>query len=86
VQRLAPELPGVTKRRPSEWLLRWLTNPLQMQAEDPEAMKLLAQWNNLSMPNVGLSEEQATFILEFLASRDAPDKGRGRKAPPAPSR
>jgi nitrite reductase (NO-forming) len=70
IQRLAPELAGVSRRRPREWLIRWLTDPLTMQASDPEAQKLLKQWNNLPMPDVGLSEEQASWILEFLKARE----------------
>jgi nitrite reductase (NO-forming) len=74
IKRMAPDLSGVTKRHPREWLLRWLIDPLKMQAEDPVAIKLMQEWNNLSMPNVGLSEEQATWILELLAWRDTARK------------
>ena len=78
IQRMAPDLAGIGRRRPREWLMRWLTNPLEMQASDPEAQKLLKEWNNLPMPDVGLSEEQATWILEFLEARElSPARRRG---------
>jgi nitrite reductase (NO-forming) len=66
--RMAPSLDGVLQRRPRQWLVSWLTDPPKMQAEDPTALELMKQWNNIPMPPVMLSPDQIEWVLEFLAS------------------
>lgn len=66
MMRLAPDLAGVTKRRTPEWLAKWLANPPKMQATDPTAMALLAQWKNVSMPDMMLTPMQIGWMLELL--------------------
>jgi nitrite reductase (NO-forming) len=72
--RLAPDLEGVMKRHTRDWLVRWLSNPTQMQASDPDAQALMQKWNNLPMPDMLLAPAQVEWLLEFLASRAVPGK------------
>ncbi len=66
--RLAgPDLKGVTSQRDSAWLLRWLQVPNLMLAEgDATATQLLQEYNNIPMPNLGVSEEEAVDILTYI--------------------
>jgi protein SCO1/2 len=64
---LGPDLMGVTERRPAAWLARWIREPDRMLAEgDGLARAQLAQYRNLPMPNLKLSEEQVASILAFI--------------------
>ena len=74
-----PDLKGVTARRDREWLARFISAPDKMLAQkDPTAAQLLQEYNNLPMPNLGLSDSDVTAILAYLDSQ-----GSGTAAPPA---
>ncbi|GIW52203.1 MAG: hypothetical protein KatS3mg081_1558 [Gemmatimonadales bacterium] len=67
-----PDLLGVTGRRDRAWLLRWIKEPDKVLAQgDPIAVELLAQFNNLPMPNLQLSDRQVEAVLSYLESVDA---------------
>jgi nitrite reductase (NO-forming) len=72
--RLAPDLVGVAQRRNRQWLMKWLTNPPKMQAEDPDAQQLMRQWNNVPMPDMLLSPEQVEWLTDFLSGSKTPPK------------
>lgn len=63
-KKLGPDLAGITRRRSDNWLSRWLKAPEKMLATDNEAKAMLKEFNNLPMPNQGLSDEE---IAQFLA-------------------
>lgn len=83
--RVGPDLKGVTAQRKRAWLIRWLLEPDKMLAEkDPIATKLLKKYNNVPMPNLGLSKAQAEELIAYLASVAQASKPRppaGKKAP-----
>ncbi len=65
--KLGPDLLGVVAKRDRQWLVRWLQEPDAMIAEkDPLAMALYTQYNNLAMPNVKLTEQQALDLIEYM--------------------
>lgn len=64
---VGPDLQGVTARRDAEWLARWILEPDEMLGEgDPIATQLLQEYNNVPMPNLGLTEAEVAAILLFL--------------------
>jgi protein SCO1/2 len=64
---LGPDLLGVTHKRDRAWLTRWMAEPDKMLAEkDPLAMKLLAEYNNLPMPNLGLNGVEIQDVLAYI--------------------
>jgi cytochrome oxidase Cu insertion factor (SCO1/SenC/PrrC family) len=66
-EALGPDLLGVTQRREKQWLLNWLKAPDQMlKKQDPIAMSLYKQYNNLAMPNMRLNKEEAQILLEYI--------------------
>lgn len=69
---IGPDLLGVTDRREKSWLIRWIVEPDKMLKEkDPIAIDLLKQFNQIPMPNLGVSETEAQNVLEHIASQSA---------------
>ena len=64
---VGPDLLGVTEIREKDWLTRWLLEPDKMLAEgDPIASEMLAEFNNVAMPNLGLTEADAAALIAFF--------------------
>lgn len=62
-----PDLQGIADRRDPEWLEHWLAEPDVMIAEgDPIALELLAQYNNVPMPNQHLALSEIDALLAYL--------------------
>lgn len=81
---VGPDLKGVTEKRPHEWLEQWVTAPDQMIAKkDDYAVKLLHQYHDVQMPNLGLSNSDVDNILAFLASPGAAGQASGPAPQPA---
>lgn len=66
MERLGPDLLGVTQRRERDWLVRWLAAPDEMLAQqDPIALELLATYK-LPMPNLSLNQQDIDALLEYI--------------------
>ncbi|KGJ99313.1 SCO family protein [Thalassotalea sp. ND16A] len=66
---LGPDLLGVVAKRDSKWLTRWLKVPDKMLAEkDPIAMQLFAQYQELAMPNLQLSDIDVAALIDYMAT------------------
>jgi mono/diheme cytochrome c family protein len=64
---VGPDLLGVTQRRDREWLRQWILVPDKMLAEgDPIATQLLQEYNNVPMPDLGLTDQQGEAIIAYL--------------------
>jgi cytochrome c2 len=64
---VGPDLEGVTARREPGWLTRWLAEPDVVLAEgDPIAVRLLAESNNIPMPNLGLTDTEVASLVAYL--------------------
>ncbi len=82
-RRIGPDLRGVLERRQTDWLVRWITRPDQMLAEkDPVALKLLAESNQIPMPNLGVTEPEARALLDYIRSESAAPIPAAAAAPP----
>lgn len=69
---VGPDLKGVTTRREHSWLISFITGPDKMVLQgDPIAQQIVKEFG-LLMPNLGISEADATAILEYIATQ-APD-------------
>jgi len=64
---VGPDLLWVTRKRDRAWLTRWLAEPDKMLAEnDPLATTLLAEYDNVAMPNLRLSEVDIQALLAYF--------------------
>ena len=61
-----PDLAGVTARRDVEWLRRWLKTTDQMLESDSIAKAMLAEFQNVRMPNLKLSDAEIDALLNYL--------------------
>ncbi len=67
---IGPDLEGVTTRRDGDWLTRWISAPdVMLDQGDPIATELLEKYNNLPMPNLGLSEVEVASLIAFLETQ-----------------
>ena len=88
---VGPDLDGVGERRDIEWLESFISAPDKMIASgDPIATKLLAEYNNLPMPNMGLTEQEVEDVLAYLAPQgeetpQQPAEQAGPTEPAAPA-
>lgn len=63
---LGPPMKGVLEKRNPVWVMNMILNPTEMIQKDPTAKALLTQYNNLPMTPMGLSEEDARNVLEYI--------------------
>ncbi len=76
---VGPDLKGVTTLRDTDWLTRWISAPDKMLAEgDPIATDLLQEYNNVPMPNLGLSDPEVAALIAYFEAQD------GTSAAPSP--
>jgi protein SCO1 len=80
---VGPDLAGVTQQRERGWLERWLTAPDKMLAEgDPLALALFAQYKQVPMPNLHLSESDVAALLAYLEMYPARPLAPAQPSPP----
>jgi len=66
-RRIGPDLLDVGRNRDREWLERWLKEPDAMLEEgDPLARALLAQYKDIPMPNLRLTDVDAEKLLAYI--------------------
>ncbi len=70
-KKLGPDLAGVTQRRTDAWLTQWLMAPEKMLETDAAAKAMLKEYNNIPMPNQGLSKAEIAQYLAYFRWADA---------------
>jgi mono/diheme cytochrome c family protein len=63
---IGPAPLGVLERRAPEWIMNMILDPEGMVKNDPDAKKLLIEYNGSPMANQSLTEEEARSILEYF--------------------
>ncbi len=77
---VGPDLQGVTQKQTKAWLTQWISAPDKMlAAKDPIAMQLFSEYNNIAMPNMGLTDAQVASLIAYLETQT------GASAPAAPT-
>ena len=74
-KKLGPDLAGVTKHRDDAWLARWLKSPEEMLKTDEHAKAMLKEFNNIPMPNQGLTDAEIKEYLKYFHWYDAQPAG-----------
>ena len=68
---VGPDLAGVTDRRDSAWLTRYLSAPDQVLAGgDPIATALYARYRQIPMPNLKLNNDDVAALIAFLDAQN----------------
>ncbi|MFQ5932654.1 MAG: c-type cytochrome [Nitrospiraceae bacterium] len=82
---VGPDLQGVIEKREREWLTRWILEPDKMLAEgDPIASAMLVEFNDVPMPNLGLTEAQVAAIIAYIESGPIVTQDKSDIEPPIP--
>jgi mono/diheme cytochrome c family protein len=64
--RVGPDLKDVLQRRNRAWVERFVKTPSSMLDSDADARQLLAQFNGVRMPDLGLNEAEARGLADLL--------------------
>jgi mono/diheme cytochrome c family protein len=68
---VGPDLAGVTSRREESWLKRQIKEPDSLIAEnDPIALELLQEANNVPMVPLGLNDEEVVAVIAYLKTTE----------------
>ena len=79
-RKLGPDLAGVTKRRTTSWLAKWLKAPEKMLESDVDAQAMLKQAGGLPMPNQNLSDAEIHQYIRYFQWADEQAGGDGQKS------
>lgn len=63
---IGPSMKGIYDRRSPAWVMNIMLNPDQMLKEDPVAVALLKEYNNILMINQNLTIEEAKKLAEYF--------------------
>jgi len=66
-ERVGPDLERVHERRDPDWLRQMIQVPSQLLGRDADARQLLVEFNNVRMPDLGLTSEQVESLVELIA-------------------
>lgn len=61
-----PDLVGATERRSAEWMRNWLKTPDKMLETDSTAKAMLAEFQNVKMPNMKLSDADVDALVHYM--------------------
>jgi len=76
---VGPDLAGLTSRREKAWVARYLHEPEQMLAEkDPIAVELYNKYQQVRMPNLGLSHDEIAALLGQIEKLSPPTQKTAR--------
>ena len=67
---IGPDLKGVTQRRKADWVKKMIKDPENMLKTDETAKKLLQEYNNIPMINMGLKDSEIDAVIAYLKSED----------------
>ena len=73
-KRAGPDLAGVSERRDAEWLKKFLKDPPAMLTTDSLAMAMLAEYKNVKMPNMKLTDADIDALIHYIAEETAKKK------------
>jgi len=79
-KKLGPDLAGVTRHRDDAWLTRWLKSPEEVLKTDEHAKAMLKEFNNIPMPNQGLSDTEIKEFIRYFHWYDAQPAGKPQPA------
>jgi protein SCO1 len=65
--RVGPDLNGITSRKSRAWIASYVMAPEEMRShKDPAALELATKYRTVRMPNLGLSENDASDLLAYI--------------------
>ncbi|OGO32330.1 MAG: hypothetical protein A2Z29_02495 [Chloroflexi bacterium RBG_16_56_11] len=71
-RRIGPDLKDVTLKRDEAWLLQKIASPDKLDPEEDAITRELVAEYGLSMPDLGLSEQEAAEVIAYIRGAEAP--------------
>ncbi len=69
--KIGPDLLGITSRRDSAWLARYIRTPdALLAARDPVAVSLSEKYKTVRMPNMRLVPSEVAEVIRYLKTRE----------------
>lgn len=68
---VGPPLGGITEKVTPEFAMNMMLNPVEMYTRHPAVKQLLGEYMT-QMPNLGLTQEQAREVVEYLRTTTPP--------------
>jgi protein SCO1/2 len=85
-EKVGPDLVGLASRRTRAWIASYISAPDKMRSEgDPIALEMAAKYPAVRMPNLGLSEHDASDVMAYLEAQTYAVEAR-KRTPQAPHR
>lgn len=70
-EKVGPDLLGITSRRESAWLARYIRAPDKMlEVGDPVAVSLAEKYKTVRMPNMRLVPNEVADLIQYLKTRE----------------
>lgn len=71
---VGPDLKGLTERREQDWIIKFIQSPMGMiNSEDPVAVQLFEEYNQIAMPDHGhIKEDDIKSLIAYI--EEAPKK------------
>jgi cytochrome c2 len=71
-ERVGPDLAGAADRRDHTWLTNFIRHPQEMMAiKDPIAAALAEKYKSATMPDLGVTANDATDLIAYLKAETA---------------
>jgi protein SCO1/2 len=65
---------GATERRDADWMRRWLKSPDTMLETDSIAKAMLAEFQNVKMPNMKLTDADVDALVHYMRQESGKKK------------
>jgi mono/diheme cytochrome c family protein len=73
---IGPDLEGIEERRSEEWIIRFVQGSQAMvNAGDPVAVALFAEYNSIPMPDNALTDDEVRSVLDYIRTAAAAGEG-----------
>lgn len=68
--KVGPDLKGVIAKHPEAWLIKWIkSSQTLVKQKDPKALALVKKFNNIPMPDAGLTDSQIKEVMAYIKSK-----------------
>ena len=72
---IGPDLEGVTKKRKTDWLKKWINSSSELIASgDPDAIAIFEEYNKVAMQSFYFSDEDMDALLAYLENPPIEEK------------
>ena len=69
---IGPALMGISKRRPEDWIIKWVKNSSSViKSGDEYGIKLFKEYNGVAMTSFNLKDDEIKAILSYIKTEES---------------